>query len=91
MRFFVTPDAVTKGLGKTAVNTLLQPGQGFIVEAFITFILVLVIHSVCDEANRSNIVTPSISIGLTIAAAHLAAQRDNKERIHSDIDFKSIL
>ncbi|XP_060842838.1 aquaporin AQPAe.a isoform X1 [Rhopalosiphum padi] len=70
---FVTPDAVTKGLGKTAVNTLLQPGQGFVVEAFITLILVLVIHSVCDEANRSNIVTPSISIGLTIAAAHLAA------------------
>ncbi|XP_060864274.1 aquaporin AQPAe.a isoform X2 [Metopolophium dirhodum] len=70
---FVTPDAVTKGLGKTDINTLLQPGQGFVVEAFITFILVLVIHSVCDEANRSNIVTPSISIGLTIAAAHLAA------------------
>uniref|UniRef100_A0AAU7P1F8 AQP X2 n=1 Tax=Megoura crassicauda TaxID=469902 RepID=A0AAU7P1F8_9HEMI len=70
---FVTPDAVTKGLGKTDINTLLQPGQGFVVEAFITLVLVLVIHSVCDEANRSNIVTPSISIGLTIAAAHLAA------------------
>ncbi|VVC32829.1 Aquaporin-like,Major intrinsic protein,Major intrinsic protein, conserved site [Cinara cedri] len=70
---FVTPNAITKGLGKTAINSALEPGQGFIVEAFITFVLILVIHSVCDEASRSNVVTPALSIGLTIAAAHLAA------------------
>lgn len=70
---FVTPDAAIKGLGKTTVNPLLQPGQGFIVEAFITLVLILVIHSVCDEVGRSNVVTPALSIGLTIAAAHLAA------------------
>jgi len=70
---FVTPGAIAKGLGKTAVNSMLQPGQGFVVETVITFILILVIHSVCDDANRSNIVTPAISIGLIIAAAHLAA------------------
>jgi len=52
---------------------MLQPGQAFVVETIITFILILVIHSVCDDANRSNIVTPAISIGLVIAAAHLAA------------------
>jgi aquaporin related protein len=70
---FVTPDAVTKGLGKTTINALLSPTQGFAVEAFITLVLILVIHSVCDEASRSNVVTPALSIGLTIAAAHLAA------------------
>lgn len=64
---------MTKGLGKTAVNTQLSSVQGFLVEAIITFALILVIHSVCDEASRSNIVTPALSIGLTIAAAHLAA------------------
>jgi len=64
---------VTKGLGKTTINPLLSPTQGFAVEAFITLVLILVIHSVCDEASRSNVVTPALSIGLTIAAAHLAA------------------
>ncbi|XP_025405492.1 aquaporin AQPAe.a-like isoform X2 [Sipha flava] len=68
---FITPTDSTITFGRTQVNTLLNPGQGFIIEAFITFILVLVIHSVCDEANRSNVVTPAVSIGVAIAALHL--------------------
>lgn len=70
---FITPDGVAKGLGKTAVNGVLNTGQAFVVEALITFVLILVIHSVCDEASRSNVVTPALSIGLTITAGHLAA------------------
>lgn len=69
------------------MNVLIQPGQGFVVEALITLVLILVIHSVCDDANRSNIVTPSISIGLTIAAAHLAAV-SNSYRLNLCYVFK---
>ncbi|XP_050425394.1 aquaporin AQPAe.a isoform X2 [Adelges cooleyi] len=70
---FVTPNGVTKGLGKTNISEQLDSSQGFVVEATITLILILVIHSVCDESSKSSIVTPSVSIGLAIAANHLAA------------------
>ncbi|XP_050523174.1 aquaporin AQPcic isoform X2 [Daktulosphaira vitifoliae] len=60
-----------KSLGETSTD--LDPMIAFTVEAAITFILILVIHSVCDDANRSNIVTPSVSIGLAIVANHLFA------------------
>lgn len=60
-----------KSLGETSTD--LDPMIAFTVEATITFILILVIHSVCDDANRSNIVTPSVSIGLAIVANHLFA------------------
>lgn len=93
MRFFfqfVTPGGMDRGLGKTAINAKLEPSQGFVVEAIITLVLILVIHSVCDEAPRSNTVTPALSIGLTIAAAHLAAVSSTRP-FYNELHDRSVL
>lgn len=43
-----------RGLGQTQVNPGLEPEQAILVEAMITFLLVLVVHALTDP-NRNDV------------------------------------
>jgi len=54
----------------TKVN-FVTPVQAFCMEAIITFVLVLIVHAVCDE-NRSDINgSAPLAVGLAVVAANL--------------------
>lgn len=61
------------GLGLTTVSELLTPLQGLLVEAIITFVLVLVIHACIDEKRNDVKGSVPLAIGLTITLCHLTA------------------
>lgn len=68
----LTPLAAQKKLGITLLSDGVTPVQGFGIEYFLGFVLVLVVFGVCD-VNRSEVkgLAP-VAIGLTIAMGHLA-------------------
>ncbi|RZF40039.1 hypothetical protein LSTR_LSTR002442 [Laodelphax striatellus] len=72
----LTPPAYAEsGLGMTTINEAsgLTPLQGFGIEFFLGFILVLVVFGVCDP-NKADLKAPSaVIIGLTVALGHLGA------------------
>ena len=68
----LTPEKFHNTLGVTTVHEFLTPTQGFGVEFFSTFTLVLVVFGVCDE-NRNDIKgSAPLAIGLTVTTAILA-------------------
>lgn len=69
----ITPAEVVGGLGLTTVSEQLTPLQGMLVEAIITFVLVLVIHSCIDDKRTDIKGSIPLTIGLTIALCHLSA------------------
>jgi aquaporin related protein len=73
----LTPPAAQKGLGITLLADGVTPVQGFGIEFFLGFVLVLVVFGVCDM-NRSEVkgLAP-VAIGLTIAMGHLAVVSTN--------------
>jgi aquaporin related protein len=73
----LTPLSVQDKLGSTVLNTGVKPVQGFGIEYFLGFVLVLVVFGVCD-VNRSEVkgLAP-VAIGLTIAMGHLALVSTN--------------
>jgi len=68
----LTPMEAQKGLGITKLADGVTPVQGFGIEFFLGFVLVLVVFGVCD-VNRPEVkgLAP-VAIGLTIAMGHLA-------------------
>ncbi|XP_029155814.1 aquaporin AQPAn.G-like isoform X2 [Nylanderia fulva] len=61
------------GLGATMLGHGVSVSQGVVMEAIITFLLVLVVHAVTDAKRSDTKGWAPLAIGLTIATAHMAA------------------
>lgn len=69
------PANETKVPGQTVLGKGVSMGQGFAIEFFITFVLVLVVYAVAaDEENAANVKgSAPLAIGLSITTCHLLA------------------
>lgn len=72
----LTPSSLhDTGLGITAINPDFEPAQGFGIEFFLGFVLVLTVFGVCDQNRPDAKPAGPLAIGLAVALGHLAAIR----------------
>ncbi|ESO00594.1 hypothetical protein HELRODRAFT_154942, partial [Helobdella robusta] len=70
----LTPSSVNgTELGSPSINVANTAFQGFVVEAFITFVLVLTIFTCCDKNRKELHCIRPIAIGLCVTMCHLFA------------------
>ncbi|KAG8042607.1 hypothetical protein G9C98_005241 [Cotesia typhae] len=70
----VIPGPTTsRGIGATTLSDGVDSGQGILMEAIVTFLLVLVVHATTDSKRRDTVGWAPLAIGLTITVSHLAA------------------
>uniref|UniRef100_A0A6V7JY26 Aquaporin n=1 Tax=Bracon brevicornis TaxID=1563983 RepID=A0A6V7JY26_9HYME len=68
------PEGTAKdGLGATNLGNGVNPGAGILLEAIITFLLVLVVHAVTDTKRSDTKGWAPLAIGLAISVSHMAA------------------
>uniref|UniRef100_A0A8D9EMZ5 Aquaporin AQPAe.a n=1 Tax=Cacopsylla melanoneura TaxID=428564 RepID=A0A8D9EMZ5_9HEMI len=60
-------------LGMTALNPEINAVQGLVIEAIITFVLVLTVEAVCDDRRTDIKGSVPVAVGLAITCCHLAA------------------
>ncbi|KAJ8941129.1 hypothetical protein NQ318_004248 [Aromia moschata] len=70
----LTPESLHGGgLGNTQIKEILSPVQGFGMEFFLGFVLVLTVCGVCDQNRPEAKPAGPLAIGLSVALGHLAA------------------
>lgn len=73
LKALIPPANLAYGLGTTNLGNAVAEGQGMVVEAIITFFLVLVVHATTDPKHTDAKGWAPLMIGLTISVSHMAA------------------
>lgn len=73
LKALIPAESGALGLGATNLGNSVTEAQGMVLEAIITFLLVLVVHAVTDPKRVDAKGWAPLMIGLTITACHLAA------------------
>lgn len=69
----LTPDTLhDTGLGNTQLSSGFSPVQGFGIEFFLGFVLILVIFGVCDPNKPEEKPAAGLAIGMAVGVGHLA-------------------
>ncbi|XP_044596531.1 aquaporin AQPAn.G-like isoform X1 [Cotesia glomerata] len=73
LKVVIPGPTTSRGIGATTLSDGVDSGQGILMEAIVTFLLVLVVHATTDSKRRDTTGWAPLAIGLTITVAHLAA------------------
>lgn len=87
----MTPETIRgNNLGNTSLTENLSKTQGIGIEAFVTFVFVFVIHSVCDERRSDTKVMAPFTIGITATVCHFFAVSIKFLQYQSDISDRHL-
>jgi aquaporin related protein len=72
----MVPESKEGNLGITNLGNELTDVQGFLMEIILTFLLLFVIHGVCDPRRKDIKGSAPLAIGLAVTACHLCGVRN---------------